>query len=123
MPGLVPGIHVFPGRCNEDVDGRVQTGHDELNIGYRPTCPRWRRKWSASTQAIMASPTGTARMPTQGSCRPLVKISVSPPLRSTVRRGVRIDDVGFTAKRTTTGCPVEMPPRMPPAWLDRKVTP
>src|ERR1700738_2730625 len=34
----------------------------------------------------MASPTGTARMPTQGSWRPLVMISVSAPLRSTVRR-------------------------------------
>ena len=42
-----------------------------------PTCPRWRRQWSASTIAIMASPTGTARMPTQGSWRPLVEISVS----------------------------------------------
>ena len=36
-----------------------------------------------------------------------------------VRRGLRIEDVGFTAKRATTGWPVEMPPRMPPAWLDR----
>ena len=26
----------------------------------------------------------------------------------------------MTAKRATTGWPVEMPPRMPPAWLDRK---
>jgi FkbM family methyltransferase len=36
----------------------------------------------------------------------------------TVARGVMIEDVGFTAKRTTTGSPLEMPPRMPPAWLD-----
>ena len=36
------------------------------------------------------------------------------------RRGVRIDEVGLTAKRATIGWPVEMPPRMPPAWLDRK---
>jgi len=28
MPGLVPGIHVFG--CEEDVDGRVKPGHDEL---------------------------------------------------------------------------------------------
>jgi hypothetical protein len=27
MPGLVPGIHVFPD-CNEDVDGRAKPGHD-----------------------------------------------------------------------------------------------
>ena len=71
----------------------------------------------------MASPTGTARMPTQGSWRPLVTMSVSVPLRSTVRRGDRIEDVGFTANRATTGCPVEMPPKMPPAWLERKLTP
>ena len=45
------------------------------------------------------------------------------PMRSTVRRGDRIDDVGFTAKRATTGWPVEMPPRMPPAWLDRNRAP
>jgi chorismate synthase len=38
---------------------------------------------------------------------------------SMLRRGVRIEDVGLTAKRTTTSCPVEMPPRMPPAWFER----
>ena len=37
--------------------------------------------------AIIASPIGTARMPTQGSWRPLVEISVSWPCASTVRRG------------------------------------
>ena len=29
MPGLMPGIHVFRGRCAQDVDGRVKPGHDE----------------------------------------------------------------------------------------------
>ena len=86
---------------------------------YRPICARWRRKASASTQATIASPTGAARMPTQGSCRPLVTISVSSPARVTVRRGDRIEDVGLTAKRATIGWPVEMPPRIPPAWLER----
>src|ERR1700739_3892151 len=38
-------------------------------------------------------------------------------------RGESIDDVGLPAKRATTGWPVEMPPRMPPAWLDRKRVP
>ena len=71
------------------------------------------------THATMASPTGTARMPTQGSWRPLVEISVSRPCRSTVLRGVRIDEVGLTAKRATTGWPVEIPPRMPPALFER----
>jgi hypothetical protein len=29
MPGLVPGIHVFPS-VNKDVDGRVKPGHDDV---------------------------------------------------------------------------------------------
>src|SRR4030095_10872780 len=68
--------------------------------------------------ASIASPIGTARMPTHGSWRPLTETSVFVPFLSTVSRGVRIEEVGFTAKRATTGCPVEMPPRMPPALLD-----
>ena len=59
-------------------------------------------------------------MPTQGSWRPLVEISVSAPFWSIVGTGVRIDEVGLKPTRTTTGWPVEMPPTMPPAWLDRK---
>jgi hypothetical protein len=31
MPALVAGIHVFCG-LNEDVDGRDQPGHDEINM-------------------------------------------------------------------------------------------
>jgi hypothetical protein len=30
MPGLVPGIHVFLRRNNQDVDGRDKPGHDGL---------------------------------------------------------------------------------------------
>jgi hypothetical protein len=29
MPGLVPGIHVFPSVKRQDVDGRNKSGHDE----------------------------------------------------------------------------------------------
>ncbi|MEZ0171682.1 hypothetical protein [Microvirga sp. TS319] len=29
MPGLDPGIHAFPARCFEDVDGRNTCGHDD----------------------------------------------------------------------------------------------
>ena len=28
MPGFVPGIHVFTGAKNKDVDGRDKPGHD-----------------------------------------------------------------------------------------------
>jgi hypothetical protein len=31
MPGLVPGIHVFLSVAAEDVDGRDEPGHDELD--------------------------------------------------------------------------------------------
>jgi len=31
MPGLVPGIHVFPRGDKADVDGRDKPGHDELS--------------------------------------------------------------------------------------------
>ena len=37
--------------------------------------------------------------------------------------GVRIDDVGLTEKRTTMSWPVEMPPRMPPAWFEENTGP
>ncbi len=45
----------------------------------QPTCARWSSLWSASTSAIIASTTGVPRMPTQGSWRPLVAISVASP--------------------------------------------
>jgi hypothetical protein len=31
MPGLVPGIHVFCVGCRQDLDGRDEPGHDELD--------------------------------------------------------------------------------------------
>src|ERR1700760_1250417 len=42
-----------------------------------------------------------------------------PAVTSIVLRGDKIEDVGFTAKRVTICWPVEMPPRIPPAWLER----
>ena len=57
-------------------------------------------------------------MPTQGSWRPLVMISVFSPDFVIVFRVVRMEDVGLTAKRTTTSWPVLMPPKTPPAWFE-----
>jgi len=34
-----------------------------------------------------------------------------------VSTGVRIEDVGFSAIRQITSCPVEIPPAVPPEWL------
>jgi hypothetical protein len=39
MPGLVPGIHVFEPRMEEDVDGRDKPGHDIVDRkGMGRTC-------------------------------------------------------------------------------------
>ena len=48
----------------------------------------------------MASPIGTALIPTQGSCLPFTEIEVFLPNRSIVFLLVKIDEVGFTAKDT-----------------------
>src|SRR3712207_7853907 len=45
----------------------------------------------------------------------LVTASAASPVGVTEGTGVRIDEVGLNATRTTTGCPVEMPPATPPA--------
>ena len=56
---------------------------------------------SASTIATIASPTGTALIPTHGSCLPLVLIIVFLLTRFTVFLSFRIDLVGFSANLTT----------------------
>ena len=56
----------------------------------------------------MASAIGVARIPTQGSCRPVVSTVVARPLLSIVRRGRRMLEVGLSAIDTVTG------------WLDRQ---
>ena len=63
---------------------------------------------------------GVARMPTQGSWRPWVLTMTGSPDLSIERRSRRIDEVGLTAIDTTMSCPVEMPPRMPPALFETK---
>src|SRR5512132_3077762 len=88
----------------------------------QPHCARCRSRWSASTSATIASATGTPRMATQGSCRPLVEISASSPWTVTVCCGTSTELVGLTAIRATMSWPEEMPPRVPPALFDRKVT-
>ena len=56
----------------------------------------------------------------RGRAGALVTTSASALRRVTEARGARIDEVGFTAKRATTGWPVEMPPSTPPALLERE---
>ena len=49
----------------------------------------------------MASPTGTARIPTQGSCLPLTDIVVFFPNLFIVFLVVKIEEVGLTANEAT----------------------
>ena len=66
----------------------------------------------------MASPIGTALIPTQGSCLPFTEIDVFLPNRSIVFLLVKIDEVGLTAKDTVISWPEEIPPSIPPALLE-----
>src|SRR3546814_3000668 len=58
-------------------------------------------------------------MPTQGSWRPVVTISTALPSTSTPSTGNRRLEVGLNATEHTTCWPLDIPPRMPPAWLER----
>src|SRR3546814_15158652 len=58
-------------------------------------------------------------MPTQGSGRPVVTISPALPSTSTPSTGNRTLEVGLNATKHTTCWPLDIPPRMPPAWLER----
>ena len=66
----------------------------------------------------MASPIGTARIPTQGSCLPLTEIFVFLPFLLTVSLLFKIEEVGFTAKEAIISCPEDIPPSIPPALFD-----
>ena len=61
---------------------------------------KYLRQWSARVVAIIASPTGTALIPTHGSCLPFVKISVSSILVFIVFFEVEIELVGLTQNLT-----------------------
>ena len=63
----------------------------------------------------IASAMGVARMPTQGSWRPVVITSTGLPCTSIERPGMRRLEVGLKAVCTTISCPELIPPRMPPA--------
>ena len=83
--------------------GKRQLNHSSFSCRIRPwlvthTAHDAAKDDPAQRNAIIASPTGTALIPTQGSWRPLVIISVSSPDFVIVFRVVKIDEVGFTAK-------------------------
>ena len=61
---------------------------------------------------------GTALIPTHGSCLPFTDINVFFPNLSIVFLLLKIDDVGFTENDTIISCPLEIPPSIPPAFLD-----
>ena len=81
--------------------------------------PSASRRASKRARAQAASATGTARGTMQGSWRPrTTRSAFSIRSRSTLGWCRPMDGVGLRAMRHTTGRPVVMPPRMPPALLD-----
>ena len=68
--------------------------------------------------AIIASPTGTALIPTQGSCLPFVETVVEEPSLEIDFLSLKIEDVGLTANLVTISWPEVIPPKTPPALLD-----
>ena len=69
--------------------------------------------------ATIASPTGTALIPTQGSWRPLVDIVVSFNFVLIVFFGDNIELVGYTTNLVINSWPVVIPPRTPPLLFER----
>ena len=59
-------------------------------------------------------------MPTQGSCLPVVLISVEWPFLSILSVGRRILEVGFKAIETKRSCPELIPPSIQPELLEVK---
>jgi hypothetical protein len=53
MPGLVPGIHVLiVSPQSEDVDGRDEPGHDEIELLLRRNLSRRRVEYGGRTSAF-----------------------------------------------------------------------
>ena len=64
--------------------------------------------------AIIASATGTALIPTQGSCLPFVLILIASLFKLIEFFSVKIELVGFTTNLAIIGCPDDIPPNIPP---------
>src|SRR5207245_1232220 len=77
--------------------------------------PNFSNVESASTHATTASPTTPPAGTAQTSVRCLIATAGSPVARSTVRKGFGTVEKGFIAARTRIGCPVDIPPSIPPA--------
>ncbi len=90
--------------------------------GRRRSCRR--RSWSAARPRARARP-WPHRRPRRaaGSRRRCARCGRGPAARSrrsTESSGLRSVATGFTAARTTTGAPLDMPPSMPPARFVRR---
>ena len=80
--------------------------------------PRDQKRASARTKATSASAMtapGTTWQVSERWCRPTAS---SPVARSTLRRARGTVEIGLNAARATMGAPLDVPPSMPPAWLD-----
>jgi hypothetical protein len=84
--------------------------------------PNFATSASASTQATIASPTTDAAGTAHTSERWYCVAAPSPVARSTERKGVTVVRIGSIAARTTIGSPLLMPPSMPPARFEARMT-
>ena len=76
------------------------------------------RRWSIKTRFTIASAIGTALIPTQGSCLPLISSSTSFPSLSMDVVALLMLDVGLIKKLISISSPFEIPPRIPPELFE-----
>ena len=108
-----PGLQLFP---MESLECRYRAGRNHFSASKnRAVQIFYPSISSAKAIAAAASMQGTARIATQGSCRPCMVNDSGELWRIlTDAWGCAIDGVGLKATRNTTGTPVDSPPRIPP---------
>ena len=82
--------------------------------------PNLSSAYFAKVRRTMASATTDAAGTAVLSERWLMACADSPVSTSTVRRALGMDGIGFMAPRTRITWPLDIPPSMPPARLDRR---
>ena len=102
------------------LDARGRPLHD-LRISVTDRPPAWSDRASASTRATSASAItapGTTWHVSERWCRPTAS---SPVARSMLRSACGTVEIGLKAARATIGAPLDVPPSMPPAWLEARL--
>src|SRR5262245_44512818 len=105
MAGLVPAIHVLPGRGAEDVDARDKPGHDDLNCTTSVDHPvsttlTLCERSSASRTASGAAASGRCAVTSDSTSTlpPAIRstaVKNSMPKRNEPRRSISLDITAF----------------------------